>query len=117
MPPSAMPGEIYDMLFREVQSGDHHSAWIAKNKAGILKGADCKREDGIITPRQKGEIASIVAKAEVRDFRPLLYIIPFDRIKRLVKQVPPNECANPLSIEYIIENLPRSCFDAIDLRR
>jgi len=117
MPPSAVPGEIYDILYRDVQNGDRHSAWIGKNKVGLLKGASCKETEGVITPIQKAEIISVVSEAQLSDFRPLLYVIPFQRARRLLHEVPPKERAHPLSVEYIIEKLARTSFDILQLRR
>jgi len=117
MPPSAIPGEIYDRLHDDVIRGDRHSGWIAKNKAGLIKGAECKERDGVISASQKAEIISAVTNAEVRDFRPLLYVMPYQRVKRWTKEVPTNERAHPLSIEFIIESLPRQTFDVVEVRR
>jgi hypothetical protein len=117
MPPSAIPGEIYDRLHDDVIRGDRHSGWIAKNKAGLIKGAECKERDGVISATQKAEIISAVTNAEVRDFRPLLYVMPYQRVKRWTNEVPTGERAHPLSIEFIIESLPRQAFDVVEVRR
>jgi len=117
MPPSAIPGEIYDRLHDDVNQGDRHSSWIARNKVGLIKGTECKEREGVISATQKEEITSVVTDAEVRDFRPLLYVIPFGRVRRWTKEVPVNERAHPMSVEFIIESLPRQAFDVLELRR
>lgn len=118
MPPSAIPGEIYNRLFEDVSNGDKHSAWIEKNRVGLIKGAASKRSKGVITGRTEKTIISIVQVAEIRDFKPLLYIIPFaSKIARLAKEVPVDQRAHPMSVEYRIESLPRSMFDAVELRK
>lgn len=116
-PPTSNPGEIYRNLLAEVLNGDRHSAKIQENKVGILKGATFKKQAGIITEQQEKDIAAIVDIAETRDFRPLLYIIPFYLVKDLIKDIPVSERAHPLSIEYVIEQLPRQYFDIIEFDR
>lgn len=117
MPPTAIPGEIYESLGREVKAGDRHSAWIEKNKVGILRGASAKKLASVISHQQETDIASIVELSQVSDFRPLLYVMPFAQVRHLVREVPPAERAHPLSIEYRIEVLPTHLFDVIQLRR
>jgi hypothetical protein len=80
-----------------------------------LRGAEANRDAGAISETQRSEIASIVRDAEIRDFEPLVYLIPYGRVSRLVKEVPVEERAHPLSEEYAIESLPRRLFDIIEL--
>jgi hypothetical protein len=115
VPPSSSPIEIYRGLRKDVEQGDRHSAKIAANKAGILKGMEVKRSAGRITSEAAIEIASIVETAEIRDFRPLLFVIPFHLAADRIRPVPIGQKAHPLSIEFIIESLPRCFFDAIGL--
>jgi hypothetical protein len=117
MPPSAIPGEIYDRLYRDVQGGDRHSDWIDSNREALRRGARCKKSEGVITAKQKAEIISVVKDAPIASFKPLLYVIPFQRVKRLLREVPADRRAHPMSLEYIIEKLPRSSFDVLELRR
>jgi hypothetical protein len=116
-PPSSSPGEIYDRLFADVAAGDRHSAKIQANRDGIIEGAKKKAVEGRITRKQLREIRKIVKDAEMSNFRPLLYIIPFVQVINLIKDPPIDARANPLSKEYIIERLPRSHFDIIEFRR
>jgi hypothetical protein len=116
-PPTSTPCEIYHSLSAEVCAGDRHSAKIKENKVGILKGATFKRKAGVINEQQEKDIAAIVEAAEQRDFKPLLYIIPFRPVAKLVMEVPVSERAHPLSVEYVIERLPRARFDIIELER
>ncbi len=115
IPPSSSPFEIYRSLSEEVRRGDRHSSKIVDNHAGILRGADYKLIQNNIRKDEFKEIKDIADSADIRDFRPLLYIIPFDRVSSWVKQVPVNQRGHPLSIEFIIEVLPRACFDIITL--
>lgn len=117
IPPTSSPGEIYHNLYQEVNRGDRHSSKIEDNKKGILEGVNAKREAAVINKQQKAEIIQVVEKAEILDFKPLLYIIPFNLVTELVEEVPVEERAHPLSVEYIIRALPRHLFDIITLER
>ena len=116
-PPTAIPGEIYDGFFEHVSRGDQHSPWIARNKIGILNGAVSKYVSEAINKEQLYQIDWITENAPIRDFRPLVFVIPFLGVEHLVEEVPPSERAHPLSVEYRIEALPRDRFDVIELRR
>ena len=115
VPPTSCPWEIYRSLYSEWRAGDRHSAKIAQNRSAILRGARANRIAGVISERRETEISSIVRDAEIRDFEPLVYVIPYGRVSRLVKEVPVAERAHPLSEEYVIESLPRRLFDIIEL--
>ncbi len=114
VPPSSSPAEIYRNLLEDVKRGDRHSSKIAANKAGILRGVEYKMTAGEITKKRASEIASIVDAAEPRDFKPLIFVVPFALVTKLIKPVPVNQRAHPLSIEFIIDRLPREKFDVID---
>lgn len=75
-----------------------------------------KREKGFITPARFAEIDQIVESAVTWEFRPVLYVIPFDRVSGIAFEVPVSERAHPLSVEYRVEVLPRGCFDIIEFR-
>lgn len=114
VPPTSSPSAIYRALAAEVRAGDRHSAKIRDNRLGIARGAGAKREDGTLDSRQESEILEIVQSAEIRDFRPLLYVIPSHLVADLVEPVAVAERAHPLSTEYLIKRLPRGSFDVID---
>jgi hypothetical protein len=115
VPPTSSPWEIYRSLYIEVAARDRHSTKIDQNKVGILKGAAIKKRHGIINDAQENEIKIVVDSAEKADFRPLLYVIPYHCVAGILTEVPVAERAHPLSVEYRIESLPRSCFDVIEI--
>jgi hypothetical protein len=82
---------------------------------GILRGVKARRSDGLIDDEGAGEIASVVEASDIGDFRPMCYVIPFCLARDRVRRVPIGERAHPLSAEFVIEALPRDCFDAIGL--
>jgi hypothetical protein len=96
--------------------GDLHSAKIEQNKLGILRGADINLRLNVIDKNQHQDINSTVALAPILDFRPLLLVIPFKSVAKRLKQVAIKNRANPLSEEYIIEDLSRKTFDVIEFR-
>jgi hypothetical protein len=116
IPPTASPAEIYKNLHDESRRGERHSASIARNKLGILRGAQARADAGAIGSRAQADIAAIVDAADTRDFRPVLYVIPFESVRGVVAEVPVHDRAHPLSVEYRVESLPRACFDMLELR-
>lgn len=114
VPPTSSPCEIYRSLAEEVRRGDRHSAKIKENRVGILRGANAKRQAGIISAEQEQTIASIVELAQPRDFRPLIYVIPYAGAADRLREPPPEDKAHPLSAEYIADALPRQYFDVIE---
>jgi hypothetical protein len=108
------PVTIYRNLRDETRTGDRHSAKVQENKVGILRGATRKRAAGLITESQERDIVAIVDRAETMDLRPLLYLIPFVSVSAMVVEVPVENRAHPLAQEYLIEQLPRHCFDVVE---
>lgn len=113
VPPSSNPFQIYSGLKRDVEGGDKHSGKIRDNKSGILRGAEVRFNDGVITESQRADIYDIVEAAEVFDFRPLILVIAYSRVKRQLQPVKRGDRAHPLSAEYIIPALKENSFDVI----
>lgn len=116
IPPTSCPSTIYHRLWDEVKAGDRHSAYIKDNRKGNIQGAEAKLAAGIITMKEKDEIVEIINGAEVADFQPFVYLIPFMGAAHLLTEVPVAQRAHPLSVEYRILNLPRTLFEIIELR-
>ncbi|HEU4562921.1 MAG TPA: hypothetical protein VFS20_34135 [Longimicrobium sp.] len=116
IPPTSTPAEIYRNLWEEVRRGELHSAMIKSNRYGIRGGANAKLAVGLINEAQRKEIYDMTRRCTARDFRPVLYIIPYDRVAHLVSDVPVELRAHPLSPEYRVEALPRDCIDMIEFR-
>jgi hypothetical protein len=94
-----------------------HSAKIAENRLGILKGAATKRVANVISDDELAEINAIVSEATIGDFQPLLYVIPYEAVASLAIPVPVAQRAHPLSEEYVIEALPGDLFDVIRMEK
>lgn len=116
IPPTSSPAEIYQNLFEEVYRGDRHSSKIKENRIGILRGAAIKKDQGIIADKDVQDIAAILEQSETRDFRPLIYVMPYQTVSHRLSEVPVKKRAHPLSIEYVIEELPHDEFDVIEPR-
>jgi hypothetical protein len=115
IPPSASPGSIYRLLRDDSERADLHSDAIGRNIAGIKRGAEAKREQGVIGTDEEEEIRKTLAKATPRDFRPVLLVIPYEQVREVVRSVPVDDRAHAMSIEYLVEALPRAAFDMIEL--
>ena len=83
-------------------------------KLGIINGARAKLSKGEISQEVFDEINLVVDQSELRDCRPLLYVIPRERIEDKLSHVEVGQRAHPLSVEYIVENLHSSEFDLIE---
>jgi hypothetical protein len=115
VPPSSSPLEIYETLREDVRRKDDHSLRIDANRTGIKRGAEKQRFQGAITLDQERSIHRIVDKAGHLDFWPLMYVIPFSRVKSRLQETSQSEKASDFSLEYTIQALPRELFDAIEL--
>ena len=115
VPPSSDPFEIYRMLHFDVLKSDAHSPKIRDNRAGLLAGAAIRKANGEINDCTEKEISAVVNIASVRDFRPLLYVIPYYKVSKVIREVPVNKRAHPLSEEYIISGLRVGSFDVLQL--
>lgn len=116
IPPTSSPAELYRLLQDEVERGERHSAVMKNNREGVLRGAHARRAAGVIGEAERHEIDRMVELSHPADFRPVLYVIPFDRIRGMAVEVPVPERAHPFSIEYRVEALPRESFDMLELR-
>lgn len=115
LPPSSSPGDIYLALHEDVRARDRHSAKIEQNKNGIRTGADAKLAQGVVTEDQVAEINKIVGKADLIDFRPLLYVIPYETVASRIEFVDIDHRANLYHQEYLIADLTRAEFEVIEL--
>ena len=113
VPPSSTPLDISQRLSDDIRRRDNHSSKIIQNKNGIKKGAEFKFKHGIITEDEKNAIIQIVDKSMLLDFKPLIYIIPYEKVNHQLESVKIADRAHPLSEEFIIRELKREDFDII----
>ena len=115
IPPSSDPAVLYQRLLEDTRRGDLHSESIKCNAAGIKRGAESRRGQGMIGKDEEDEILEGLERAQCRDFRPVLFVIPFKEVEGLVWRVSVAERAHPMSVEYLVESLPRAAFDVLEL--
>jgi hypothetical protein len=108
---SSTPYYRYKNLLLESRSEDTHGPYIKETKTGIILGASKKLAEGIIDNDQHSNILQIVENAQCSAFRPLLYIIRYDKAKHLLVYPSAKEKANPYSTEIRIEKLTEDMFD------
>lgn len=113
-PISANPYEIYKNYSKEIQKNEMGPT-IAKHKAGLINGASINRQKGIITMDQEQEIIEIIYAAEVQHFKPIIYVIPANKVIQNIKIVPQSKKAGIFSQEFLIEQLDGNMFHLIDL--
>src|SRR6185295_1531942 len=114
-PPSSTPDDIFKSFRDAIDREDAHSDGIRRNIAGLRRGMSSKLAAGVIGEEQYRELEQMLAAAKFSEFRPLLYVIPYQGVADLVKNVPFADKAAPFALEYIIESLPRSRFDVLEL--
>lgn len=87
VPPTSCPSEIYRSLYGEWRAGDRISAKIEQNRKGIMEGAKAKSE--AISLKQEQEIGTVVKLAQIQDFEPVVYVMPYEKVAKLIMAVPP----------------------------
>lgn len=113
MPPSSDPCSIYRDLAQAVKRRDEHSSKIGDQKKTLTALALRLADRGKISSDDRDEIVTIVAKASFTDWRPLIYIIPFQSVKERLQAVPRERRASN-EMEYIVEDLRDEEFHIIE---
>lgn len=113
-PPSSNPRDLFINFRQDVQNGDQHSSLIRQNRVGLLKGCKLHRKKGTIDKNQEKEIIDIINGATLNYFRPLLYVIPAQKVRKIITPAPITKRASVLSFEFIIEQLPKTHFDLVE---
>lgn len=114
-PPSSDPISLYWRYKRDIDGGDSHSDLIARQRRGIARGAVVKAELGIISADERSQIEGMAQAAPLGDFRPLLFVMPYSRVRNLARPASLDDRARASSREFIVEALPRDCFDVLRL--
>lgn len=114
-PASSDPMALYRAYRRDVDLHDGHSNYLERNRQGIIRGAEAKARASKITADEKAEIEAIALNAPVSDFAPLLLVMPYDKVRDLVRLTEVRERAKSTSREYVIDALPRALFDVLTL--
>lgn len=112
--PSSDPYKIYWQLKNDCQCSDKHSSKIREQKLSFSKLAADWKANGMVTPAQAEEIVYTVENADFTLWRPLLYVIPREKVVKRIQEVPMAKRAS-LGMEYIIPDLKRDEFDIVEI--
>lgn len=117
-PRSSNPKTLCARYIEQLITEDKHASEINNNKAGILKGAKAKLEQGATTKEQFEDIKTLVRYARKEDFYPIIMLINRNAVikKQKLHVVSADKAASKNSIEYIIYDLQHNEFEAIHLR-
>lgn len=113
-PKSSDPASIYRALFEDVKSNDKHSAEIARQRDGLKAVALLKKAEGSISDEEAAEIGEMADLASIYDFRPVLYVIPYEGVANRVSLVKGKNRAS-IEPEYLITELKDDEFEMIEL--
>jgi len=120
LPVTSNPRSIYNSLINDAYIKDDHyrRVNIERNIVGITEGAAAKLQERIIsedTYKQiKGLLKCVNENKNYNYFHPVIYVIPYYKVKKRVERVEYCMAALPLSPEYKIVNLHTKDFDLID---
>lgn len=115
-PGTSNPRTLCTRYLEQIIKNDNHAVEIENNKKGILRGAEEKLKQGIITEEQRQEIATRVAYARMEEFYPVIYIINKRAVKKRLFKVNPSDAASEYSVEYIIKDLKSNEFEIIRIK-
>lgn len=115
VPPSSNPVEIYQELAAAVSRNDRHHAKIESIKVAYLSMSLTWVTDGSMTNAERDELAYMLEHAEMKYWRPMLYLIPRATVAGpRLQPVHPSKRAG-LGPEFIIEDLDASEFEVLEL--
>lgn len=115
-PPSSDPATIYQTLSRAVESSDAGDPKIINQRATLLALAVEWHSQGKINEEVRDDILAIVNRAGFSDWRPLIYVIPYQPVEARLKLVPREKRAS-FEPEYQIEDLAENEFDIIEMKK
>lgn len=110
---SSDPASLYRKLLHDVRTSDRHSNEINRQKKGLQQLALSLRGSGRISPEQAAEITVLLRRAQIIDWRPLIYAIPYAAVSSRVERVDPKDWAG-LEPEFIIPDLREDEFVIIE---
>ena len=122
LPYTSNPIDIFKAFHKDITIRDNHykRTEIQRNTIALIKGAKTMFKEGKIDEPALNSIITIIRQS-IKDnnmqeyFRPLIFIIPYELNKPLIKRVNSKKAAGALSPEYLIKELPTNAFSIIDL--
>ena len=115
--PTSNPAEIYRDLDTAVKRGDLHCTKIKDQRALFNKRALVWKRSGIITPAQHADLLYQIKIADLRMWRPVIYIIPRALVEPTgrMQAVAAHQRAHPMGPEFQVTDLKGDEFDLIEL--
>lgn len=113
-PPTSDPQSIARTYFEHAIKGDQHSHAITDNIAGILRGAEAKRKEGVISCEEYDIVHQMLNLAEYKVFLPVLIIIDTKAVQGRCVKVTEENRASKDSIEYQIPDLSEGEYQIIE---
>src|SRR5258706_1278105 len=113
-PGSSSPASLYAHFKEVAESDDRSDPQVRRIKQRLKEVALEKRHADELTAVEYRALTWEIENAAPRQFAPVLYLIPKSVVKsKQLERLPPEQCANPDSIEYTIKNLLESQFEAM----
>lgn len=112
-PPSSDPCTIYRQLKHAVSNGDEHDPKIESQRNTLSALAQSYHAENSISDLDRDEILAMIAKSTVKDWRPLIFVIPFATVSGRVELVARSRRASH-EPEYIIKDLSDGEFRIIE---
>lgn len=112
-PASSDPCSIYRDLCRCVANPDDHDPKINSQRSTLMSLAVTWEASGAISSTDRDDIIATVQAAKFRDWRPLIYLIPYAGVAPRVQIVDRQRRASH-EFEYIVPDLKRSEFEIIE---
>jgi len=112
--PSSDPSAIYAQLKRAITYSDAHCDKIVSQRNSIIKLAKGWAAKGEISEQDLKDITFNAKHASLNDWRPLIYVIPREKVEPRLVPVPADKRAS-LGNEFILRDLSADEFDIIEL--
>ena len=112
-PPSSDPVSIYRDLFEGVRRNDAHHHLVERHKAKLQAVALDRHIAKQLTAGGAREVISYLENSTIKDWVPLVYVIPLAPVASRVLTVPRTERAS-WSPEYVIQDLLSTEFSVIE---
>ena len=94
--------------------GDRHCAKIKEQTASLTALAHDLEASGAIDTYVRDEILVLVDRAQLSDWRPLVYVFPWPASVDRVFEVPASQRAS-VEMEYIVKDLTSPEFESVEL--
>jgi len=114
LPPSSNPAEIYETLrAATLERPDFHCHHITRVKLSLKERVLEWTGDGSMSSIDAQDVLYQLDHADLKDWRPLLYVINRASVAPRLLLVPPEKRANPVSPEWTLADLAPHEFDVL----